>query len=102
MCRLFGMSAGRKRIHATFWLLDSSDSLAVQSGVEPDGAGLGTFGADGEPVVYRTPLAAYEDSRFAGEAREMESTTFVAHVRYASTGAVAIRNSHPFQQERRL
>lgn len=102
MCRLFGMSAGRERIHATFWLLDAPDSLAAQSRVEPDGAGLGTFAPDGEPVVYRTALAAYEDARFVGEAREMESTTFVAHVRYASTGAVATRNTHPFEQDRRL
>ncbi len=102
MCRLFGLSAGRQRIHATFWLLDAPDSLTVQSRLEPDGAGLGTFAADGKPVVYRTSLAAYGDARFAGEARELESSTFVAHVRYASTGAVAARNTHPFEQERRL
>jgi predicted glutamine amidotransferase len=102
VCRLFGLSAGSQRIHATFWLLDAPDSLTVQSRVEPDGAGLGTFAADGKPVVYRTPLAAYADARFAGKANEMESTTFVAHVRYASTGAVATGNTHPFEQERRL
>lgn len=102
MCRLFGLSAGSQRIHATFWLLDAPDSLVVQSRVEPDGAGLGTFATDGKPFVYRTSLAAYKDARFAGEARELESTTFVAHVRYASTGAVANRNTHPFEQEGRL
>ncbi len=96
------MSGGRHRIHATFWLLDAPDSLALQSRAEPDGAGLGVFSADGKPVVHRTPLAAYEDAQFAGEAREVESTTFVAHVRYASTGAVALRNTHPFEQQGRL
>lgn len=102
MCRLFGMSGGRRSIRATFWLLDAPDSLAVQSRAEPDGAGLGVFADDGRPLVHRTPLAAYEDAAFAGEAREVESRTFVAHVRYASTGGVAVRNTHPFEQAGRL
>ena len=102
MCRLFGMSAGRRRIHATFWLLEAPDSLAVQSRAEPDGAGLGGFSSDGEPIVHRTPFAAYEDAEFATEARQVESTTFVAHVRYASTGAVTLLNTHPFEQDGRL
>lgn len=102
MCRLFGMSGGRRRIHATFWLLDAPDSLAVQSRAEPDGTGLGVFSVNGEPLVHRAPLAAYEDTQFASEAREVESTTFVAHVRYASTGAVALSNTHPFEQAGRL
>lgn len=102
MCRLFAMSAGRQRVRATFWLLDAPDSLARQSRAEPDGAGLGVFTADETPSVYRTVLAAYEDSQFAAEAREVESKTFVAHIRYASTGTVAIENTHPFEQQRRL
>jgi glutamine amidotransferase len=102
MCRLFGMSAGRRRVRATFWLLDAPDSLALQSRAEPDGAGLGAFAPDGRPILHRSPLAAYEDPGFAAEAQEVESTTFVAHVRYASTGAVALRNTQPFEQHGRL
>jgi predicted glutamine amidotransferase len=102
MCRLFGMSGGRRRIHATFWLLEAPDSLAAQSRAEPDGTGLGSFGARGEPIVHREPLAAYADAEFATEAREVESTTFVAHVRYATTGAAALVNTHPFEQAGRL
>lgn len=102
MCRLFAMSAGRRRVQATFWLLDAPDSLARQSRAEPDGAGLGVFTADETPSVYRTVLAAYEDSQFAAEAREVESKTFVAHIRYASTGTVALENTHPFEQQLRL
>ena len=37
MCRLFGMSAGRARVSATFWLLDADDSLRRQSHANPDG-----------------------------------------------------------------
>ena len=102
MCRLFAMSAGRRRVQATFWLLDAADSLAQQSRAEPDGAGLGWFTKDETPSVYRTVLAAYEDNQFAAESREVESKTFVAHIRYASTGAVALENTHPFEQELRL
>ncbi len=102
MCRLFGMSGGREPVRATFWLLEAPDSLAQQSRREPDGTGLGTFDDQGHPIVSKQPLAAYEDQKFAQEAREVTSRTFVAHVRYASTGAVSPENTHPFQQRDRL
>jgi len=102
MCRLFGMSGGTKRVRATFWLLEAPDSLAEQSRREPDGTGVGWFDADGHPLVARQPLAAHEDQAFAREARELESTTFVAHIRYATTGAIEARNTHPFEQRGRL
>lgn len=102
MCRLFAMSAGRVRARATFWLLQAPDSLSVQSRREPDGTGLGWFDEQGRPHVRRQALAAYEDRRFAQEAQEVESRTFVAHVRFASTGALDVRNTHPFEQRGRL
>jgi len=102
MCRLFGMSGGREPVHATFWLLEAPDSLAQQSRREPDGTGLGTFDPEGKPVVSKQPIAAYEDLQFSQEAREVSSRTFVAHVRYASTGAVSPQNTHPFEQRGRL
>jgi predicted glutamine amidotransferase len=96
------MSGGPERVQATFWLLEAPDSLSEQSRREPDGTGLGAFDKHGQPVVYRQPIAAYEDQRFAREAREIQSRTFVAHVRYASNGAVALENTHPFEQAGRL
>jgi predicted glutamine amidotransferase len=102
MCRLFGLSAAPDRVHATFWLLEAPDSLAQQSRREPDGTGLGTFDDDGAPHVDKQPLAAYQDEQFAHEAKERESTTFLAHIRYASTGGLDPRNTHPFQQRGRL
>ncbi|TML25587.1 MAG: class II glutamine amidotransferase, partial [Actinobacteria bacterium] len=54
------------------------------------------------PGVDKRPAAAYEDERFAREAREEESSTFAAHVRYASTGRVSLENTHPFEQRGRL
>src|SRR5579884_1686407 len=102
MCRLFGMHGGQEPVRATFWLLEAPDSLARQSRREPDGTGLGTFSSEGRPVVEKQPLAAYEAQRFAEEAREVHSRTFVAHVRYASTGDKTIPNTHPFEQDGRL
>lgn len=101
MCRLFGLSAVPEQIKATFWLLDAADSLAEQSRREPDGVGLGFF--DGErPVVHKRPVAAYRDAEFAREAREVRSSTFLAHIRYASTGGLTPQNTHPFVQDGRL
>jgi glutamine amidotransferase len=96
------MTAGREPVRATFWLLDASDSLARQSYREPDGTGLGWFGADGAPHISKQPHAAYSDKTFAREAREVSSRTFVAHVRFASTGALTRPNTHPFEQDGRL
>ncbi|MEZ2391163.1 class II glutamine amidotransferase [bacterium RCC_150] len=101
MCRLFGLHAGSRPVRATFWLIDAPDSLAEQSRREPDGAGIGTFDADGARVSKR-PLAAWEDHVFARESRQLRSTTFLAHVRYASTGAHTMVNTHPFEQDGRL
>jgi predicted glutamine amidotransferase len=102
MCRLFGMSGGSQRVRATFWLLEAPDSLAEQSRRDPDGTGVGWFDPDGRAHVAKRPPAAYEDQAFARDARELESTTFVAHVRHATTGAVEARNTHPFEQRGRL
>jgi predicted glutamine amidotransferase len=100
MCRLFGLSAAPHRVRATFWLLEAPDSLAQQSRQEPDGTGLGVFDVDGTPVVDKQ--AACQDPQFAREAKERESATFLAHVRYASTGGLDPRNTHPFEHHGRL
>lgn len=102
MCRLFGLHVGPDPVSATFWLVDAPDSLAVQSRRNPDGVGIGVFGPDGAPIVDKQPVAAWQDTDFMCEARELRGTTFVAHVRYASTGELAVRNTHPFEQEGRV
>jgi glutamine amidotransferase len=102
MCRLFGMSAGSEPTRAVFWLLDAPDSLAVQSHREPDGTGLGWFDKAGAPHLSKQPIAAFGDAEFGREAHEVRSSTFIAHVRFASTGALDLRNTHPFEQDGRL
>jgi glutamine amidotransferase len=102
MCRLFGLSAGDHPVTATFWLLEAPDSLAQQSRRNPDGYGIATFDPDGTPQVDKRPVAAYQDEEFAREARERRSPTFLAHVRYASTGGLDLQNTHPFEQHGRV
>ncbi|QXJ26053.1 class II glutamine amidotransferase [Actinomadura graeca] len=102
MCRLFGMTTGGPRVRATFWLLDAPDSLRDQSRRMPDGTGLGWFSLGEEPVRDRAPIAAFRDTDFGAEARHVLSHTFVSHVRYASTGAPDVHNSHPFVMDDRL
>jgi predicted glutamine amidotransferase len=102
VCRLFGLSGGPERLSATFWLLNAPDSLLDQSRREPDGTGVGAYDTRGRPVVDKQPLAAYADREFASEARKITSRTFVAHVRYASTGDLTFRNTHPFELDDRL
>jgi glutamine amidotransferase len=96
------MSGAPHRVRATFWLLEAEDSLLEQSHREPDGTGLGYFAADGTALVDKRPIAAFEDRAFAREGRAVHSETFVAHIRYASTGGLTPENTHPFEQEGRL
>jgi predicted glutamine amidotransferase len=102
MCRLFGLNAGAASVRATFWLLDAPDSLDVQSHRNVDGAGIGFFDPAGEPVVDKQPEAAFGDPDFTHEAQQVESTTFVAHVRFATAGARTVQNTHPFSMAGRI
>jgi predicted glutamine amidotransferase len=102
MCRLFGLTAGTARVRATFWLVDAPDSLEVQSKRNVDGCGIGFFDAAGEPVLDKQPEPAFRDPEFIHEAQDAESTTFVAHVRWATAGARNVRNTHPFAMRGRI
>jgi len=96
------MSGGARPLSAEFWLLDAPDSLTVQSHRNPDGTGLGIFDPEGRAVVHKAPISAFSDADFTSEARRERSRTFLAHIRFASTGALTLANTHPFEQEGRL
>jgi len=102
MCRLFGLHAGTNVVTAKFWLLDAPDNLAAQSRQNPDGTGLGVFDGHGNPKIDKQPIAAWQDAEFATEAHDLTGTTFIAHVRYATTGAHEVVNTHPFLQDNRI
>jgi predicted glutamine amidotransferase len=102
MCRLFGLNSGTDPVRATFWLLDAPDSLEVQSHRNADGSGIGFFGADGAPVLDKQPEPAFSDEEFVREARQAESATFVAHVRWATAGGRTVQNTHPFAMRGRI
>jgi predicted glutamine amidotransferase len=102
MCRLFGLTSGTARVRATFWLLDAPDSLEAQSHRNVDGSGIGFFDPAGEPVVDKQPEPAFSDQEFIHEAKEASSSTFVAHVRWATAGGRTIQNTHPFTMGGRI
>jgi predicted glutamine amidotransferase len=102
MCRLFGMTAGAEPVHATFWLLDAPDSLVAQSRRNVDGSGIGFFDSAGRPVLDKQPESAFADAEFIREAKQGESATFVAHVRWATAGGRTIANTHPFAMQGRI
>ena len=102
MCRLFALSATPERVRATFWLLAAPDSLAAQSRRNPDGTGLGYFDRSGRPVLDKEPQPAYTDAAFSREAKHVSSTTFVSHIRFATTGGRTVENTHPFAMDERL
>ncbi|MBO2450733.1 class II glutamine amidotransferase [Actinomadura barringtoniae] len=102
MCRLFAMTTGGPRVETSFWLLESSSSLTRLSHQQPDGTGLGWFSLGDEPVRDRAPVAAFENDDFASAARHVISHTFVSHIRYATTGALDVHNTHPFDINDRL
>ena len=102
MCRLFGLTSGTVPVRATFWLLDAPDSLELQSHRNADGSGIGFFDAVGTPVLDKQPEPAFSDEEFIREARQAESATFVAHVRWATAGGRTAQNTHPFTMQGRI
>jgi glutamine amidotransferase len=101
MCRLFARIAAEPH-PAVFGLLETDNSLEAQSRREPDGYGIGTFDKEGRPHVIKRAKAAYEDAGFPAEAHELRSAVFLAHIRFATNGANAERNTHPFIQDGRI
>jgi glutamine amidotransferase len=91
------MSSGPTTISATVWLLDApTTNEQGRCDVTPDGAGVGVFDTAGRPLVIRQPIVTLADTEFARDPITVTSSTFVAHVRHASTGKATLNNTHPF------
>jgi predicted glutamine amidotransferase len=80
-------------------------SLSARMAPKPtngDGFGLGWYGQDGTPGVYRSIQPAWNDANLRDIARHIESEIFVAHVRRATGTPVQQTNCHPFRHGRWL
>lgn len=91
------MNAGTSEVHATYWLLDAPDSMLVESHRNPDGTGVGWFGADGVPHLDKQPVSAFADSAFTSEGRDIDACTMITHIRAATAGSESVVNTHPFE-----
>lgn len=102
MCRLFGLNAGEREVHVSYWLLDAPDSILVESHRNPDGTGMGWFGAEGQPQVDKQPQSAFTDTHFQADARTVSARTVITHVRAATAGRDTVANTHPFLVDGRV
>ena len=53
-------------------------------------------------MLDKQPEPAFSDPEFIREARQAESSSFVAHVRWATAGGRTVRNTHPFVMDGRV
>ena len=94
MCRLFGLSAGRANVRATFWLLEAPNSLAVQSRRNPDGYGVGTFDERAPPMLISDPRPPMKMNsspwRRKGSSHPRSSRTFATRRRGKWRGKIPI------------
>ena len=101
MCRRFGMTSGAELVSATFWLLDAPAPWRCRAGATPTGAGSGSLIRPGRSSTSN-PSRPFGDAEFLREAKQASSTTFVAHVRWATTGGRTPQNTHPFAMRGRI
>jgi len=67
-----------------------------------DGFGLGWYGDQAEPGIYRSVAPAWGDRNLHELARQLESPLFIAHIRAATGTPVEQTNCHPFRHGRWL
>ena len=53
-------------------------------------------------MLDKQPVPAFSDQEFIHAAKQAESSAFVAHVRWASTGGRSVANTHPFTMAGRI
>lgn len=100
MCRLYGFLATEStRLECS--LVEAHNALQVQS--DRDSRGLRN--ADGwgiahweglRPAIIKSIDPAFADRRFSEAATRVSSDAVIAHIRAATVGGVAERNTHPF------
>jgi glutamine amidotransferase len=101
MCRLYALHASHPtRVGRE--LIESQNSLMAQSrrdetgAANPDGWGVG-YWLDGRSWCLRQAHPASESPRFRRKAGMIKGHTVLGHVRRATAGPPALRNTHPFR-----
>ena len=67
-----------------------------------DGLGVGWYDDDGEPGLYRSIAAAWNDPNLRELAAHVGSRLFFAHIRASTGTAIQQTNCHPFRHDRWL
>ena len=65
--------------------------------VDGDGFGLGWYGSNPQPGLFRDVLPAWNDENLKCVAEQVECGLFFAHVRAATGTGISRSNSHPFR-----
>ena len=103
MCRWLAYSGPSLRLEELLFKPENSlirQSMAASKSAVPtngDGFGLGWYGAQKRPGIFRDTLPAWNDANLHSLSEQIQSEMFFAHVR-ASTGTSTSReNCHPFR-----
>jgi predicted glutamine amidotransferase len=105
MCRWMGYRGQPLLIEELLYKTQHSlieQSRHARMGVETfngDGFGLGWYGAEETPGVYRSLLPAWSDRNLRDLASHVTSPLFLAHVRATTGTPVQDTNCHPFRHE---
>jgi predicted glutamine amidotransferase len=95
MCRLFGFRSNvRERVHQS--LVSEKNSLLRQSQEHKDGWGIAYYEQGPMPAVAHGLGPAHQDPEFERVSSLVDSHAVLAHIRLASIGEIALRNTHPF------
>ena len=108
MCRWLAYSCSPIALEAV--LLEPEHSLIDQSlhsrmGAETtngDGFGVGWYGDDQQPGIYRSMSPAWNDQNLRELAAHVSSRLFFAHIRASSGTPVQQSNCHPFRHDQWL
>jgi len=108
MCRWLAYSGSPIALEAV--LLEPEHSLIDQSlhsrmGAETtngDGFGVGWYGDDQQPGIYRSMSPAWNDQNLRELAAHVSSRLFFAHIRASSGTPVQQTNCHPFRHDQWL
>ena len=108
MCRWLAYSGDRILLENILFepkhsLIDQSmASKSVETPTNGDGFGVGWYGTQPYPGLFRSIRPAWNDFNLRDLAGQIESRHFLAHIRAASHATVQATNCHPFRRGRWL